>query len=89
MSHWNWDVGAVRIHPRPLESVMAPLEIQNEAADPPRPMRFCPSESCPTAPLAPPDAVKVKQQSFRERTAAEAPRAKPMKVKDECILCIV
>lgn len=52
----------VTMQPRPVKSLMLLPVMQNFAGGSPPPMRVCPSSSCPTVPLWPPDAVSPKQQ---------------------------
>lgn len=65
------------MHPRPLLSVMAPLEsMQNCAGGSPPRTRFCPSPSWPMVPDTPPEAERPKQQVLLLPTRAFAPAAK-------------
>jgi hypothetical protein len=52
----------VTIQPRPEESLIDVPVMQNCAGGNPPPIRVCPSSSCPTVPLWPPEAVSPKQQ---------------------------
>lgn len=68
-SHWNCDVGGVRMQPLPAESVMPPWLMQNDAADKGPLMRTWPSLSWPAVPLTAPEAVSSKQQVSTLRMA--------------------
>lgn len=85
-SNWLYHL-RVRMQPRPLPSVIAPVSIQNSAGD--RllsPIRFCPSLSCPTEPDAPPEALKWKQQLSPRVMRAWEPAAKAAMLKKVLIL---
>lgn len=78
------------MHPRPLPSVIAPLEsIQYRAGCKlSSPMRFWPSPSWPSLPEAPPEEVRLKQQLSVRPTRALEPAAKTARVMKFLIVAV-